>query len=49
MPNLTRTQAIVLTAISLPFGVFAGYIAWLVIPQIVRVVVPTVVRAVTGT
>jgi len=31
-----------------PFVLFAGYIAYLVVPEVVRVVVPTVVRAVLG-
>lgn len=31
-----------------PFVLFAGYVAWLVVPEVVRVVVPAVVRAVTG-
>jgi hypothetical protein len=41
-------QTIALVALSLPFGFFAGYIVYLIVPQIVRVVVPAVVRAVTG-
>jgi len=31
-----------------PFALFAGYVAYLVVPEVVRVVVPAVVRAVIG-
>ena len=31
-----------------PLVLFAGYIAYLVVPEVVRVVVPVVARAVTG-
>ncbi len=40
-----RTIAIFATAV--PFGHFAAYIAWLVVPEVLRIVVPAVVRAVT--
>jgi len=32
---------------SLPIAAFAIYIAWLVVPEVVRVVVPAVVESVT--
>jgi len=31
-----------------PFVLFAGYIAYLVVPEVLRVVVPAVVRALMG-
>ena len=31
-----------------PFVFFGGYVAYLVVPEVVRVVVPTVVHAVLG-
>ncbi len=36
------------TLAATPFVVFAGYVACLVVPEVIRVVVPAVVRAVTG-
>jgi hypothetical protein len=41
-------RSIAITAAALPIGVFAAYIAYLVVPEIVRVVVPTVVQSVVG-
>jgi len=35
--------------IATPLVVFAGYVAYLVVPEVVRVVVPAVIRAVVGT
>ncbi len=43
-PN--RSKAIAITAVSLPIGLFAAYIAYLVVPEVVRVVVPVVVESV---
>jgi hypothetical protein len=34
--------------LAIPIAFYAAWVAWLVIPEIVRTVVPTVVRAVTG-
>ena len=31
-----------------PVVAFAAYVSWLVVPEVVRIVVPAVVRAVTG-
>ena len=45
-PSHLRTIGI--SAIALPIGMFAGYIAYLVVPVIVSVVVPAVVQAVVG-
>jgi len=33
-------------ALALPIGLFAGYIAYLIVPEILRVVVPSVVQSV---
>ena len=41
-----HTRAIVISAFALPIGLFAGYIAYLVVPEILRVVVPSVVQSV---
>ena len=43
-PNRSRTIAI--CAASLPVGLFAAYVAYLVVPEVVRVVVPAVVEKV---
>jgi hypothetical protein len=34
--------------IAVPFGLFAAYISWLIVPVIVQKVVPAVVRAIFG-
>jgi hypothetical protein len=44
--NWTVRIALYVSAASI--GLFASYIAYLVVPEIVRVVVPTVVRSVVG-
>jgi hypothetical protein len=44
--HLKRSQTIAITAIALPIGVFAAYLALLIVPQVVRVVVPAVVQQV---
>jgi hypothetical protein len=46
--SLTRGRIWAIAAFALPIGLFAGYIASIVIPLIVREVVPTVVESVTG-
>jgi hypothetical protein len=47
MVNSQRhSRAIAISVVALPMGLFAGYIAYLVVPEILRVVVPTVVRSV---
>jgi hypothetical protein len=38
------TKKLILVA-SLPVGLFAAYVAWLVVPEVVRVVVPEVVKS----
>jgi hypothetical protein len=40
------SKAIVISAFSLPIGLFAAYVAYLVVPEVLRVVVPTVVECV---
>ena len=44
----TRWRAIAITAIGLPIGLFAGYVVLLVVPEVLRVVVPAVVEAVVS-
>jgi hypothetical protein len=39
-----RSQAIAVTAISAPIGLFVAYIAYAVIPEVLRVVVPAVTQ-----
>jgi hypothetical protein len=41
-------RMIAILALGLPVGLFAAYIAYLVVPEIVRVVVPVVVENVVG-
>jgi hypothetical protein len=36
------------TAFGLPIGVFAAYVAWLVVPEVLRVVVPSVMESVVA-
>lgn len=43
-----NTHDLLWALLATPFAVFAGYIAYLVVPEVVRVVVPAAVRAVTG-
>jgi hypothetical protein len=42
-----RARAVAISAVAAPFGLFAVYIAYLVVPEVLRVVVPAVVEAVT--
>jgi hypothetical protein len=47
MVNSQRhSRSVVILAVGLPIGLFAGYIVYLVVPEILRVVVPTVVESV---
>ena len=43
-----NTHTVLWALLAMPFVVFGGYIAYLVVPEVVRVVVPAVVRAVLG-
>ena len=45
---VSRSRAIAISLIFLPFGLFAAYVACLVVPEVLRVVVPAVVRAVVA-
>jgi hypothetical protein len=44
--NISPSQTIFLLCV-LPVALFAAYISWLIVPEILRVVVPEVVQAVT--
>lgn len=44
-----RGRQIAIWLIAAPIGLFAAYVAWLVVPEVLQIVVPAVVRAVTGT
>jgi hypothetical protein len=44
----TKTSYLLMGLAATPFLAFAGYVAWLVVPIVVREVVPEVVRAVTN-
>ena len=44
--RLKRSQTIAITAVALPIGVLAAYFAFLIVPQVVRAVVPAVVQQV---
>ena len=43
----THPTAIAIAAVVLPFALFGAYIAYLIVPEILRVVVPAVVQSVT--
>jgi hypothetical protein len=45
--NRNHSRAITISAFALPVGAFAAYVAYLVVPEILRVVVPAVVESVT--
>lgn len=47
--NTIRFNFLIMSLLLAPFLAFAGYIASLVVPVVVREVVPEVVRAVTNT
>jgi hypothetical protein len=42
----SRSIVIAFSALSLPIGLFAAYVAYLVVPEVLRIVVPTVVESV---
>ncbi|MGA2356385.1 MAG: hypothetical protein ABSG02_17965 [Terriglobales bacterium] len=44
--NVISARHIVVALIATPFLAFGAYVAWLVVPIVIREVVPTVVRAV---
>ncbi|HEY4842436.1 MAG TPA: hypothetical protein VIH78_10745 [Terriglobales bacterium] len=44
--NSISTRYVLLTAIAAPFLAFGAYVAWLVVPIVIREVVPEVIRAV---
>jgi hypothetical protein len=44
--NVISTRHILVALITAPFLAFGAYVAWLVVPTVIREVVPTVVRAV---
>lgn len=46
LARLKRSQAIAITAVALPIGMIAAYLAFLIVPQVVRAVVPAVVQQV---
>jgi hypothetical protein len=46
--EIPRFRPVVATAIGLPFLLFGGYIAYFIVPVIVRIVLVAVVRTVTG-
>jgi hypothetical protein len=41
-----RSKAIAISIASLPIGLFAAYVAYLIVPEVLRIVVPTVVESV---
>ena len=43
-----QLRHIIIALAAAPILLFAGYVAWLVVPAVVREVVPVVVRAVNG-
>jgi len=44
----SRSQTIAISAMALPIAVFAAYVAYLVVPEVLRAVVPAVVQTVVG-
>lgn len=44
----SRSQVLAVSAISLPIGVFAAYVVYLVVPEVLRVVIPAVVQTVAA-
>lgn len=47
--NTIRFNFLVMSLLLASFLAFAGYVAWLVVPVVVREVVPEVIRSVTNT
>ena len=48
-PPHIRVSYFIMSLVAAPILAFGAYIAWLVVPVVVREVVPEVVRAVTNT
>jgi hypothetical protein len=47
MVNLqSHSRRIAISALALPIGAFAAYVTYLVVPEVLRVAVPAVVRSV---
>jgi hypothetical protein len=46
LAQLKRSKPIAIIVVAIPIGVFAAYFAFLIVPEVVRVVVPAVVRQV---
>lgn len=46
LARLKRSQAIAITAVAVPIGMIAAYLTFLIVPQVVRAVVPAVVQQV---
>lgn len=42
----SQSRAIAISALALPIGAFAAYVAYLIVPEVLRVVVPAVVQSV---
>ncbi|MGA2561486.1 MAG: hypothetical protein ABSF17_17570 [Terracidiphilus sp.] len=47
-PTQTQPRTLALVALSLPIGLFTAYLVYLVVPEILRVVVPAVVQTVAA-
>jgi hypothetical protein len=43
-----RFRTFLISAFTVPIGVFAAYVAWLVVPEVLRVVVPSVMQSVVA-
>lgn len=48
IPTQSRSRTLAVMALSAPIGLFTAYIVYLVIPEILRVVVPAVVQTVAA-
>lgn len=46
--RITGGQVAVLTAVTLPVSLFTAYVAYLVMPAVALIVLPTVLRAMLG-
>ena len=46
--NRNRFRILLASAFGLPIGAFAAYVSWLVVPEVLRVVVPAVVQTVAS-
>jgi hypothetical protein len=48
MTNInSRSKAVAISAVSLPIAVFTGYLASILVPLILRFVIPAIVQSVT--